>query len=446
MAKFDQVREREILKEAKACSGTILDVGCGPGKLSKHLVNANSFVVGLDIQKNFKCPSNGVQFVVGDALNLPFTAGTFDAVTSFDMIEHLVDRQGMQKEFNRVMKSNGLLLITTPNRGRLNLKLLTLMGRKPVYPRHMGVDSEVGDVTHIHEYTREELTEELTKNGFKANVRGLYFGFVYGFPPKIAVGTGKSWKFLEASTSLLLATAKKVDSTKPQETDEWVRKEYEVEVEKFLKNPFPRKPNKDIDVIIKYFSPSPLDRILDIGCGLGTVCWLLANKGGHVTGIDTSESAINIATKTYSNSANGEIDYIHGDISAINGKKFSKILCNNVLEHMERKDAQILLSEMSQLLLPRGVIVIGVPIGEARFIRRIIRFLATGHWSATKNPSHLWSISLKDIQALINDNDLKITDVFTFSYSVPFKSLEIASKLAGKFVTTNAIIRASKLE
>ena len=54
-------------------------------------------------------------FLCGDATRLPFEDETFDAVTMFDLIEHVPDDAGAIREGLRVLKAGGYLLLSTPN-------------------------------------------------------------------------------------------------------------------------------------------------------------------------------------------------------------------------------------------------------------------------------------------------------------------------------------------
>jgi ubiquinone/menaquinone biosynthesis C-methylase UbiE len=54
--------------------------------------------------------------VQGDALNLPFKDESFDIVTAFEVIEHLYDPQKALGEIRRILKMDGIALISTPRR------------------------------------------------------------------------------------------------------------------------------------------------------------------------------------------------------------------------------------------------------------------------------------------------------------------------------------------
>jgi len=106
----------EILQ--KYAKGRILDIGCGGGR---HLVCIKNFKekYGIDLsplaiekaKKNF--PS--CKFTVSSAYNLPHRSDFFNLVYSIDTIEHLKHPQKMLAEVKRVLKTNGILIIQTPN-------------------------------------------------------------------------------------------------------------------------------------------------------------------------------------------------------------------------------------------------------------------------------------------------------------------------------------------
>ena len=54
-------------------------------------------------------------YVCGDACRLPFADGAFDAVTLFDVLEHIADDGVATREALRVTRPGGWLLVSTPN-------------------------------------------------------------------------------------------------------------------------------------------------------------------------------------------------------------------------------------------------------------------------------------------------------------------------------------------
>ena len=116
----------------------ILDIACGTGYGSKILGDSGAKeVFGGDIShesinyatKNYSKKS--IFFDIMDAKNLKFPDGYFDCIISFETIEHIPSYLEVLKEFKRVLKKDGMLIISTPN------KDVSSKGRdKPLNPFH----------------------------------------------------------------------------------------------------------------------------------------------------------------------------------------------------------------------------------------------------------------------------------------------------------------------
>lgn len=94
----------------------ILDVGCGTGIMLNYLTQYGQ-VEGIDISRRAIafCRVRGfTQVHLGDAQKLPFQNNSFDIVTAFDTLEHVKNDQLALKEFYRVLRPGGFILITVP--------------------------------------------------------------------------------------------------------------------------------------------------------------------------------------------------------------------------------------------------------------------------------------------------------------------------------------------
>jgi SAM-dependent methyltransferase len=93
----------------------VLDIGGGRSGLAAMLY-PDAQVVTLD--RDFDLHGQGpvaTAFVCGDARVLPFADGTFDAVTLFDVLEHVVDDRAAAAEALRVTRPGGCILASTPS-------------------------------------------------------------------------------------------------------------------------------------------------------------------------------------------------------------------------------------------------------------------------------------------------------------------------------------------
>ncbi|WP_107052629.1 class I SAM-dependent methyltransferase [Streptomyces sp. NRRL S-1448] len=93
---------------------TVLDIGGGNGLLAGHLSRKGVGTVVVDRAGyviHAPCPA-----VLGDALRLPFRDGTFDGAAALWMLYHLADPVHALLEAHRVLRSGGLLAVSTVSR------------------------------------------------------------------------------------------------------------------------------------------------------------------------------------------------------------------------------------------------------------------------------------------------------------------------------------------
>jgi ubiquinone/menaquinone biosynthesis C-methylase UbiE len=134
----------------------VLDVACGEGYGSWILSSLASEVVGVDIDPGTvarareKYVGPNIEFVEASAAKLPFDDGAFDAVVSFETIEHHDLHQEMMSEIKRVLRKDGVLIISSPNK------------------QHYSIEPGYSNPFHVKELFREEFLD-LTKSYF-ANV------------------------------------------------------------------------------------------------------------------------------------------------------------------------------------------------------------------------------------------------------------------------------------
>lgn len=131
----------------------VLDIACGTGYGSLILQRRAETVTGVDVdidaarKASADCRSETLSVLVADGCKLPFGDHHFDAITSFETLEHLHERRTFLKELRRTLRSDGMLVLSTPNANYT----LPVNGR----PRNR---------FHVHEYTPEELYAELQQD------------------------------------------------------------------------------------------------------------------------------------------------------------------------------------------------------------------------------------------------------------------------------------------
>jgi 2-polyprenyl-3-methyl-5-hydroxy-6-metoxy-1,4-benzoquinol methylase len=119
--------------------GDILDVGCGLGYGSEILHRAHKSIVSFDISLKAlsyaKKIYSGPKYLRADAQSFPFANETFDSAVALEIIEHLDNGLLLLQEIHRVLKDQGLLIVSTPNTSHLRNRLDQLILRKKIPSR-----------------------------------------------------------------------------------------------------------------------------------------------------------------------------------------------------------------------------------------------------------------------------------------------------------------------
>ncbi|MBN2570798.1 MAG: class I SAM-dependent methyltransferase [Ignavibacteriales bacterium] len=160
-SEFHQRRLRCTLELIQDFGGTedikLLDLGCGQGHITNKI--KESFpkyeVNGLDYSvsaieyahRNFK----GIDFICADAYSLPYVDKYFDIVICNNLWEHVPDPIRLLQGIDRILKLDGLLIISTPSRYRLSNLLRVLLGK----------EIKLISKFHITEYTVGQVNEQL---------------------------------------------------------------------------------------------------------------------------------------------------------------------------------------------------------------------------------------------------------------------------------------------
>ena len=134
----------------------VLDMACGTGYGSKLLkLSGSSYVLGIDISSEAvnnaksRCKTQDLDFIVGSAENVCVRDKVFDLIISFETIEHLNKYSDYLKEIKRLLKDDGLFIISTPNK-----------------------KFSIPNPYHLHEFYLEEFRELLLRHFYEVDFLG----------------------------------------------------------------------------------------------------------------------------------------------------------------------------------------------------------------------------------------------------------------------------------
>jgi len=151
-------RALELVAGLLKPADVVLDLGCGDGRRTALLANRVHIIVGLDHQllplqfARLLIKHSNVKLCCGDSTALLFRPEIFDAVTCFDVLEHIPQEKvsGLIMGVRHVLRPGGLFIVTTPNRDSLHNRL---WGHRL-------------NTKHYHEYNLSELCDTLCAHGY----------------------------------------------------------------------------------------------------------------------------------------------------------------------------------------------------------------------------------------------------------------------------------------
>lgn len=154
---------KEIHKYKK--TGRMLDAGCLWGLFLSIAQNYGWDCYGVEPYKKaatYAREKHGLNVFQGNTRKAGYPDNYFDVITTFDVLEHVVNPIDELREINRIIKSSGLLCIGTPNVDGF-------------YPKCQKFYRKIGGATwdylnppfHFYGFNKENLVKLVGKAGFR---------------------------------------------------------------------------------------------------------------------------------------------------------------------------------------------------------------------------------------------------------------------------------------
>jgi len=202
---FIRILTPYILTRSIVGDKTVLDIGCGFGHGTWLLASKGARqAISIDVDKKktiqvneFCCNFRNCGTLVMDAQRLGFRDHSFQIVTCFEVLEHIPNTDLFFSEIRRVLKKDGILLLTTPNRA---LRLLPL--QRPWNPEHLREHTlrTLRKIIRKHFLSVELLGISGTpvfyrhyKRMWRQNPFLVYFGFLNPLTRRLTPTSMKKW-------------------------------------------------------------------------------------------------------------------------------------------------------------------------------------------------------------------------------------------------------------
>jgi len=175
-------RRVELLTANVATNMLVLEIGCGPGYLTKELHKKQAKIFAIDISQHLlyvarrNLHEGNVIFSLQNAYGMGFRDNVFDIIVGSSVLHHL-ELDDALKEFYRVLKPGGSFYFTEPN--MMNPQI-AIQKTFPFVKRFMG------DSPDETAFFRWRLKEKIEEYGF-TDIEINAFDFLHPSIPKFLV-------------------------------------------------------------------------------------------------------------------------------------------------------------------------------------------------------------------------------------------------------------------
>ena len=333
----------------------ILDIGCGPGFFSIILSKAGHNVVVIDCSENMleqavlNAKENGVnpKFIQMDNHNLEFEDNTFDLIINRNVTWTLIEPVKAYKEWHRVLKPKGKLLIFDANwfldKYDEELKIENDRRRKlcieeygSAYKSFEGPEEYiVKEKFPLEDKIRPRWDEiTLSKIGFKnllveRNIIDKVWDekekLLYGATPMFMISAQKTDENCAFSSEHISDSIKKYWTNRSQTYSEQNNAELQCNQNEIW-----------TQTILENVDKKGCLKVLDIGCGPGEFSILMAKAGHNVTGVDMTEAMLEKARLNAQN-YNVDVDFVSMDVQNLQFEDdtFDLIISRNVTWNLQ---------------------------------------------------------------------------------------------------------------
>ncbi|MAG12672.1 hypothetical protein CL630_02550 [bacterium] len=156
---------RRILNflEKKSVVGNLLDVGCSSGEFLYHAKQRGFNTCGVELNERTAsiAQGNGLNVIQGELKDAHYDDDFFDTIFLGDIIEHVQDPLGLLKECYRILKPEGVLIVSTPNLDSFWAKKTFLLHKFFKMPW-----SVLTPPHHLYQFSKNNLEMLLRETGF----------------------------------------------------------------------------------------------------------------------------------------------------------------------------------------------------------------------------------------------------------------------------------------
>jgi len=163
-----------------------------------------------------------------------------------------------------------------------------------------------------------------------------------------------------------------------------------------------------IEKVFEIYMPKKGERVLDLGCGVGTISLELAKRGIDVIGLDYSQQAINIC-RSLSRELHLSVEFALADATSTGfpPTSFDVVFCADLVEHLYPEIFKSLISETKRILKVGGKFIIWTPNPG-----HIIEFLKKRNMILKRDEGHVGYRTLRELRENLQEQGFRIDKAY----------------------------------
>ncbi len=334
----------------------VLNLGCGIGPQAIIYKDQYMEMVGVDINKERLELADKIMDVLGiqnfqtlhsNVEDIALPDKSFDKVIAIDIVEHVINPDKFLQEARRLLKDNGLFLITFPAMHDKFVDACSFVGRKILRRKSKKELVEGWDPDeHQYDYSVKEWFEMIEGNGFyveKSRASTI-------FPPLHYYGVPKFW-----FKNKIIHRIDRFFCELP------IFKNYGQAVVCICKKLNKKMAKKThVDYLLEHIPNLLKLSILDIGSGRGSFLIDVASRGGEAVGLEINDAYIKeTLDKAAQNNLRAKVVKGVAENLPFDNAIFDFINFALVIEHIENPKKAI--KEMARAMKINGQAYMGVP-------------------------------------------------------------------------------------
>ncbi|MEQ9569233.1 MAG: methyltransferase domain-containing protein [Longimicrobiales bacterium] len=208
-----------------------------------------------------------------------------------------------------------------------------------------------------------------------------------------------------------------------------------------LDSPFQRY---RVERVLAIATPSPEDRVVDLGCGWGTFEWVLGGRVQEMVGVDFSERSIELCRERLARDPLPAVRFVRADAgdTGLEGGAYDLVICADLFEHLYPDDSARVAREAFRLLRPGGRFSVWTP-----HRGHILEVLKNNRILLKPDPSHVDYKSMERLRALLGNAGFEIERAYYAPSHLPgLRTLERAVQRVVPFLRRRIAVLGRKPE